>query len=596
MLLLTEKRMEAMKLSFWDILASMVMLAGLAISTVFINIYINPHSFINPFPPSTPVATLIVPTLTGTPQFLPDLWTTTPETPVSGNIKVALSSATPTLFGTHFVLPSYTPTRTRTASPTVTRTITSTPNRTLAAEENKTATKTATSASKTTAPTSSLPACSTTSGYCDDANPSVTYTGNWQVYKGSGPYNNTSHYSATAGSTASFSFSGSKITYMFPSYTNRGNAKISIDGSDVATVNLYSDILLWQQMWESNTLSDSSHIITVTVLDGTVDLDAFIIERSGPALTNTPMPPDTTDPVNPSSVSETNGIHDNTWQNDFNTPTFTWPAGTDTGTGVSHYLVYFGTDETAVPTSVQISPYSPGVQTAGTYFLRLITVDNAGNQSDPETMFTFKFDNVPPANPPGVTEVNGVAQNTWQKEHDTPNFSLTAPGTDANSGVGGYLVYFGNDSEGIPVSSETFEYSPGQQDSGTYYLRVITLDNSGNQSKDIKTLFTYKLDKTPPTDPDSLVTTDPASDSTPTFTWDVATDEHSGMGSGAGYQVEWDAIGTCDNVVTNFDDANSFTAPSPIPAGTPYFICVRAVDALGNTGDWVGPTSHTYTP
>jgi predicted phage tail protein len=226
----------------------------------------------------------------------------------------------------------------------------------------------------------------------------------------------------------------------------------------------------------------------------------------------------------------------------------------------------------------------------------LITVDNAGNKSDPETLFTFRYDNVAPSNPPGATEVNGVAQDTWQKDHDTPNFSLTSAGTDAHSGVSGYLVYFGNDNGATPASSETFEYSPGQQESGTYYLRVITLDNAGNQSDDTATLFTFKLDKTPPTDPDSLVTTDPATDSTPTFTWDVSTDEHSGMVGSAGYQVEWDAINSCDNAVTNFDDANSYTAPSPIPSGTPYYICVRAVDALGNEGNWIGPTSHIYVP
>ena len=64
-----------MKLSFWDILASMVMLAGLAMATIFINIFINPNTFINPFPPPTPIATLDVATLTPSQRSLPGIWT-----------------------------------------------------------------------------------------------------------------------------------------------------------------------------------------------------------------------------------------------------------------------------------------------------------------------------------------------------------------------------------------------------------------------------------------------------------------------------------------------------------------------------------------
>jgi hypothetical protein len=92
-----------------------------------------------------------------------------------------------------------------------------------------------------------------------------------------------------AGSTASFTFTGTKISYIFPTFSNRGHARITIDGSEVASINLYSPTLLWQQMWDSATLSNASHIITITVLDGTVDLDAFVINRTGAELTSTPV-------------------------------------------------------------------------------------------------------------------------------------------------------------------------------------------------------------------------------------------------------------------------------------------------------------------
>jgi hypothetical protein len=139
-----------MKLSFWDIMASMVMLAGLALATIFINIFINPYSFINPFPPPTPIATLDVPTLTPSQRVLPDVWTTTPgiqETfDMMGTPSVTGTSitATGTITGTVFVLPSKTVTPTPPNTPTFTKTFSKTPNKTLTTYYLKTATMTAT--------------------------------------------------------------------------------------------------------------------------------------------------------------------------------------------------------------------------------------------------------------------------------------------------------------------------------------------------------------------------------------------------------------------------------------------------------------------
>jgi hypothetical protein len=603
---------QAMKLSFWDILASMVLLAGLAMGTIFVNIFINPHTLINPFPPATPVATLVVPTLTASPLALPEVWTSTPETPVSDVVKAINSSPTPTEIGTHFVLPTKTATRTRTASPTPTKSVTSTPNRTLTAYGYRTATLTATTAANTSVPpasTSTQPPCSTSSGYCDDNNPSIVFTGTWVHYSGSGPYKNTDHYSSVAGSTASFGFTGTKISYVFPTFSNRGQAKVTIDGTEVATISLNSSSLLWQQMWDSATLSNASHMVTVTVLNGVVDLDAFVVNRSGTALTNTPVPTNTptpsltptpadvTPPTNPSSVTETHGIEDDKWQNSIDAPIFTWPAGSDIGTGVSHYLVYFGTDLNATPDTAQVSGYAPGPRTAGTYYLRMITVDIAGNQSAAQTRFIFRYDNIPPSNPTEAKEVNGAKDGTWQKDIATPNFSLPSPGSDANSGIGSYKVYFGSDSVGTPSKIESFPYSSGPNTSGTYYLRVIAIDRAGNEAVDTASLFTFKFDNTPPIEPGTLTTaSDPTKDSKPTFSWAVSTDEHSGMGGSAGYQVYWGETPTCGPVISQDNDTTSFTPLNAIPGGTPYYICVRALDDLRNEGGWVGPSSFTYTP
>lgn len=170
-----------MKLSFWDILASMVMLGGLALATIFINIFINPYSFINPFPPPTPVASLQVPTLTPSQRSLPELWTATPETPGVPSVTRVNETVTITVTGTRLVLPTGTATSTRTKTPTPSKSITNTPNRTLTSIAYKTPTKT--SASGTDDSISP-----TTPGHplCYDPSSDSTPTWTWEASTDSG--------------------------------------------------------------------------------------------------------------------------------------------------------------------------------------------------------------------------------------------------------------------------------------------------------------------------------------------------------------------------------------------------------------------------
>jgi hypothetical protein len=151
-----------LKLSFWDIMASMVMLAGMALATIFINIFINPYSFLNPFPPPTPIATLNIPTMTPSQKALPELWTLTPTlfgatdspgtpTDTATNSTATASIAAGTITGTAKVLSSSTATPTKSITPTITKTLTRTPNKTLTSYYVKTAVKTATKTAVNTA-------------------------------------------------------------------------------------------------------------------------------------------------------------------------------------------------------------------------------------------------------------------------------------------------------------------------------------------------------------------------------------------------------------------------------------------------------------
>jgi len=116
-------------------------------------------------------------------------------------------------------------------------------------------------------------------GTYDGLTSNVVFTGPWNVYYGYGPYNGTNHYTNTPGATVSMSFTGNRVTYVYPTYIYRGQARIRIDGAEVAIVNLNDAYLTWQVKWISPLLSSGTHTITVEVLNNIVDFDAFIVEQ-----------------------------------------------------------------------------------------------------------------------------------------------------------------------------------------------------------------------------------------------------------------------------------------------------------------------------
>lgn len=271
------------KLSFWDILASLVVVGVLGLAVVFLNIFINPYSSMNPFPPATKIPPAQSTAAALTQQTLPGIWTGTPGTLLPPT--ATLLPPTATLPGPVYVLPTWT------ASPYPYKT----PNYTLTAyfaRQFFTPTRTVTPFVGTA---TGVPCV--TSGinvYCDNTmTGSIKYYGTWDSYTGNGPFNNTAHYSSTVGSSVSFTFTGSKVTYIFPTYYTRGHAAVYIDGVYVASVNLNTPDLRWQQLWDSPVLPNGTHSITLVVQDGTIDLDGFIVNRTGAALTNTPGAPAT---------------------------------------------------------------------------------------------------------------------------------------------------------------------------------------------------------------------------------------------------------------------------------------------------------------
>ncbi len=111
---------------------------------------------------------------------------------------------------------------------------------------------------------------------------------------------------------------------------------------------------------------------------------------------------DGTDPVNPSATCD-RGVVNDTWQNTNSAPTFTLSGASDATSGLkttgsnARYRYYFGTDSNGTPaTGTDSTDISPAVSGDGTYYLRVQTQDNAGNWSNPTTVFVFKYDGTAP--------------------------------------------------------------------------------------------------------------------------------------------------------------------------------------------------------
>jgi hypothetical protein len=107
----------------------------------------------------------------------------------------------------------------------------------------------------------------------------VQYKGSWPVRTSSAFLGGSVKSSRSRGSTATFTFTGSQVAWIASRGPARGTARISIDGTAVATVSLRSETLrhrkaVFTYAWNSV----GKHRITVRVLGGRrVDVDGFAV-------------------------------------------------------------------------------------------------------------------------------------------------------------------------------------------------------------------------------------------------------------------------------------------------------------------------------
>jgi hypothetical protein len=138
-----------------------------------------------------------------------------------------------------------------------------------------TATNTATPTSiptetPTSTPTPTNPPMPAGAGIYDDGDPAWSYTGNWASYSGSGPYDDTLHYTSTMGDAAELTFSGTRFTLFFTKDYNRGSIEVYLDGDPdpLTTIDAYSASYAFQQSYTSPSLTNDTHTVRLVHAGG----------------------------------------------------------------------------------------------------------------------------------------------------------------------------------------------------------------------------------------------------------------------------------------------------------------------------------------
>jgi V8-like Glu-specific endopeptidase len=114
----------------------------------------------------------------------------------------------------------------------------------------------------------------------EQTSPKIKYPSPWSTNRSSSYSAGSVRYATAAGRSASYTFTGRGIAFVSARGPSRGSAKIYIDGTQVATVSLYSSTVTYRYVaFQRSWGSSGKHTIKIVVV-GThghprVDLDAF---------------------------------------------------------------------------------------------------------------------------------------------------------------------------------------------------------------------------------------------------------------------------------------------------------------------------------
>jgi len=158
----------------------------------------------------------------------------------------------------------------------------------------------------------------------------------------------------------------------------------------------------------------------------------------------------------------------------------------DYGSGLAGYSVAWDASPNTVPdTTVDLAASATGLSAApgrGQWYLHLRPVDRVGNGGQTVTVGPFRFDDIPPRNPSGLS-ASPPADRAWRKPQAVV-LSWSTGGSDAESGLAGYSLVWDQATNTLPDTS--IELGPNAMGDtrnlthGTWHAHVRAVDMAGN--------------------------------------------------------------------------------------------------------------------
>ncbi|MFA5858615.1 MAG: FlgD immunoglobulin-like domain containing protein [Elusimicrobiota bacterium] len=341
-------------------------------------------------------------------------------------------------------------------------------------------------------------------------------------------------------------------------------------------------------------LANGTYYWRVCAVDGAGNTSTWSAARSV-ALNVTGT--DTIPPMNPTGIqawandTKATVVANDTWQKVDAGPYFEWTGASDAGTGVSGYTVYWGTNSVGDPGNIQtiveqapVKYFAVPATAEKPYYLRVKTRDNAGNWSAAVTLFTLKYDNIPPLVPNLVYPANATL-------FTVNKVSFTCSAVNDPSGCTYMLQVdnaYGFTSPEVNVPNLTTadivntKYEPSYTfTEGTYFWRVGTKDGVGNTGN-WSTPRSFYIDTAGP-QPITTLTAALESGGDIKLSWTSARDT---VGQISSYKIYRSEVSTSIGTQINAGEENGVA--EYIDAGTGliengvYYYVVMPVDNLGN--------------
>jgi hypothetical protein len=109
----------------------------------------------------------------------------------------------------------------------------------------------------------------------------ITYRGTWRKTSSSSYWGGAAKYASARGAKASFSFTGKTFAWVARKGPTRGKAEVLVNGTRVATVDLYASVYRnYRVVWSTSWSTATKRTITIRVLGTSgrprVDLDALV--------------------------------------------------------------------------------------------------------------------------------------------------------------------------------------------------------------------------------------------------------------------------------------------------------------------------------